>query len=216
MDDKELTYEDVLDVLEREKGSEQPCALPDDFYRRLREYIQRLEERSEEIGVAPSDKRERRMQRQHEKVKQIANHFFKERQKKIILAAYHRSLGQRVNTDNLIDREQQLLNEVSSLLKDLKNLVFLGEYKRKTKDEEKKKVEEVREEKDVEEEPSEKPSLEKKVEPHEELLVHIIDDVPPFVDVNTSYDLKKEDVVTLHEEIANVLIERGKARKVKL
>ncbi|MGM0510278.1 MAG: hypothetical protein ACQESD_04025 [Thermoplasmatota archaeon] len=49
-----------------------------------------------------------------------------------------------------------------------------------------------------------------------EILVHITEDVPPFVDIHTSYELKKEDVVTLREDIANVLITRGKARKIKL
>ena len=50
----------------------------------------------------------------------------------------------------------------------------------------------------------------------QEILVHITEDVPPFVDIHTSYELKKEDVVTLREDIANVLITRGKARKIKL
>lgn len=49
-----------------------------------------------------------------------------------------------------------------------------------------------------------------------EVLVHVTEDVPPFIDIHTSYKLKKEDVVTLREDIAEVLIKRGKARKVEL
>ncbi|MEF8873739.1 MAG: hypothetical protein V5A88_03595 [Candidatus Thermoplasmatota archaeon] len=253
MADDELTYEDVVDVWEREKDSEQPCDLPDNFYQRLREYIQDLEEKTEDIGISPSNKKEKRMQKQYERVKKIADLFFKKRQKKIVLAAYHKSLGQSVNTSNLIDRELQLLNEVSNLLKELKNLVFLGEYKRKTtedregksrdkeeemsgedseesKDAEEKGVEETvhkdqsgkeksvsgGKEKEKDESVETDETVREKVEAHEEILVHIIDDVPPFVDLDTSYELNKEDVVTLHEDIAKVLIERGKARKIKL
>ncbi len=233
MADDDLAYEDVVDVWEREKDYEQPCDLPDDFYRRLREYIQDLEKKTEEIGITPSNKSEKRVQKQYERVKKISELFFKERQKKIVLAAYHKSLGQAVSTKNLTDKELQLLDEVSSLLKDLKNIVFLGEYKRKPKDDrdeeevsreekrekEEKKAEE-REESKAEKEEDQATGTEEiereKVEPHEELLIHILEDVPPFVDLDTSYELNKEDVVTLQEDIAEVLIERGKARKIRL
>lgn len=244
MTDDGLDYEDVVDVWERERDSEQPCALPENFYQRLREYIQDLEAKSEEIGLSPANKRERRIQKQYQRVKNIADRFFKERQRKIVLSSYHKSLGQDVNTSNLIDRELQLLNEVSSLLEEQKNIVFLGEYKRKTKGDRKEKEvetveEEIEEEMDVEkteDEMSEKTEEEERVESssgekhergkdqtlqknakaHEELLIHITDDIPPFVDIDTTYDLNKEDVVTLNKDIAQVLIERGKARKIKL
>ncbi len=49
-----------------------------------------------------------------------------------------------------------------------------------------------------------------------EILIHVIEKIPPFVDMDATYDLKKEDVVTLREDIANVLINRGKARKIVL
>lgn len=49
-----------------------------------------------------------------------------------------------------------------------------------------------------------------------EILIHVIEKVPPFVDMDATYDLKKEDVVTLREDIADVLIKRGKARKIEL
>lgn len=49
-----------------------------------------------------------------------------------------------------------------------------------------------------------------------EILVHVVEKIPPFVDMDATYDLRKEDVVTLREDIANVLIKRGKARKIVL
>lgn len=50
----------------------------------------------------------------------------------------------------------------------------------------------------------------------EEILVHVIDDVPAFVDIDAAYDLKKEDVVTLREDLADILINRDLARKIEL
>jgi len=234
MSDDELDYDDVIDVWEREKDTTQPCALPENFYPRLRGYIQDLEEKTKDIETPPKNKRERMVQKQYESVVKIADHFFKERQKKIVLSAYHRSLGEDVNTENLLDRELELLDDISGLLKELKNLMFHGEYKRKTKSDDKTKEEKKKSEqagknggenkeigkdhsKTIDKTTSEdERNLEAEVEAHEELLVYITENVPPFVDVDNTYELEKEDVVTLEESIAQVLIERGKARKVKL
>lgn len=254
MTEDELNYDDIVDVWEREKDSAQPCALPKNFYERLRNYIQELKEQAEDIEMPPKDKREKRIQKQYERVKKIADHFFKERQKKVVLAAYHSSLGEKVNTENLIDRELELLEEISDLLTELKDLMFYGEYKPRTQGEVNPEEERVKEEgedtskessseeeekqqegeegrgqeeqspeveatEDQESSPqkdSEQNIVKQEANAHEELLVHIIEDVPPFVDVDNAYELRKEDVVTLQEDIAKVLIERGKARKVKL
>ncbi len=252
MADDDLNYDDVIDVWEREKEAKLPCTLPTNFYERLRRYIQDLEDEIEDLEVPPKSKRGKRIQKQYRRVKKVSELFFKERQKKIILAAYHRSLGKSVETENLLEPELELLQEIATLLDELKNQVFLGEYKRKTvemsdgqdisskkdlEDEKKRKdtlqPEETREkdpektlDKGKEEEPSSKrkssedeissSELSPDVASQDEILIHITEDVPSFVDIDATYDLKKEDVLTLREDLAKVLIERGKARKIKL
>ncbi|MEF8831912.1 MAG: hypothetical protein V5A66_00150 [Candidatus Thermoplasmatota archaeon] len=252
MADDDLSYEDVIDVWEREKEAKLPCALPNNFYERLRKYIRDLETKVEDIDVPPKDKRERRVQKQYERVQKIAELFFKERQKKIVLAAYHKSMGKTVSAENLVEAELELLEEISGSLEELKNQIFLREYKRKPEKKESKEKERT-EEKTVESEPS---SPEEKIEDvtrdqtqtkedlgpsespveeaanesevsrddrlspdlegQDEILIHITEDIPSFVDMNVTYDLEKEDVLTLREDLAEVLIERGKARKIKL
>ncbi|MFW5945761.1 MAG: hypothetical protein ACOCSJ_02385 [Candidatus Natronoplasma sp.] len=240
MSDNDLTYEDVIDVWEREKEAKLPCTLPNNFYQRLRNYIRDLESEVEDIELPPKNKRARRIQKQYERVQKIAELFFKERQKKIVLAAYHKSMDKTVSAENLVDAELELLEEISTLLKELKNEVFLGEYKRKPKkkgSKEKKGMEEKIEdttesETDTEEDlalsesqiegdkdksiVSEEDRLSTGLEGQDEILIHITEDVPSFVDMNVTYDLQKEDVLTLREDLAEVLIERGKARKIKL
>ena len=249
MPDDDLTYEDVIDVWEREKEAKLPCTLPNNFYERLRAYIQDLESEVEDIEVPPKNKRGRRIQKQYERVQKIAELFFKERQKKIVLAAYHKSMGKMVNAENLVEEEIELLEDISILLKELKNKVFLGEYKRSPKEkelEEKGESKEKIEEKDSLTEETKKETSRDQSEPNkdivqtesqvdkdedvrseeerlspdlkgqDEILIHITEDVPSFVDMNVTYDLQKEDVLTLREDLAEVLIERGKARKIKL
>jgi len=251
MADDDLTYEDVIDVWEREKEAKLPCTLPNNFYERLRTYIRDLESDVEDIEVPPKNKRGRRIQKQYERVQKIAELFFKERQKKIVLAAYHKSMGKTVSAENLVDAELELLEEISTLLEELKNKVFLGEYKRKPQksvskekerieekiQEEESQPEEIVEDKTQEQaegkkslahtesqvvkdedksEASKEEHLSVDLNEQDEILIHITEDVPSFVDMNVTYDLQKEDVLTLREDLAEVLIERGKARKIKL
>ncbi len=238
MSDDDLSYEDVIDVWEREKEAKLPCTLPNKFYERLRRYIRDLESEVEDIELPPKNKRARRVQKQYERVKKISELFFKERQKKIVLAAYHKSMGKTVSAENLVDAELELLEEISTLLKELKNEVFLGEYKRKPKrkasrekDRKEEKIEETTKSETVTKEDftvsesqvegdkdivSEEDSLSADLEGQDEILIHITEDVPSFVDMNVTYDLQKEEVLTLREDLAEVLIERGKARKIKL
>ena len=50
--------------------------------------------------------------------------------------------------------------------------------------------------------------------PPKGVIVHVLEDVPPFAGPDGTYRLKKEDVVMVHPSIAKVLAERGKARVV--
>ncbi len=48
------------------------------------------------------------------------------------------------------------------------------------------------------------------------VLVHVLEDLPPFAGIDTTYRLKKEDVVTLPKTIADILVGRGKARIIQM
>ena len=241
--DEDFNYDDLVNARDSEASSKQLCKIPNDFYDELREYIQELEDRVSEIAF-PHNKKEKFLYKEYKQVKKLADDFFKKRQKKIVLAAYHHSLGESVDTGRMLEREKELYKDISGLLQELKDEIFFGGYKRKASSEEKiekesdkikQEVEEKTERKVIKEEPKEKEeivqaktieeekqpaeqedSLSDDVESYDEVLIHVTEDVPPFIDLETSYELKKEDVVTLREDIANVLIERGKARKIKL
>jgi len=50
--------------------------------------------------------------------------------------------------------------------------------------------------------------------PPKGVLLHILEDVPPFAGPDGTLRLRKEDLVTLPAQMAKVLVERGKARIV--
>jgi len=67
-------------------------------------------------------------------------------------------------------------------------------------------------------EPASKPEV--KPEPSKELkddvVVHILEDLPPMAGKDENYLLKKNDVVTLPKEIASVLVKKKKAKRIEV
>ncbi|MFW6040339.1 MAG: hypothetical protein ACOC85_00710 [Thermoplasmatota archaeon] len=243
MANPDFQLSDLQNALVKEKNTKQLTNISDNFYKQMRDYLNYLEEQIEEIGF-PSNSREEMLQRQYRRAKNIADELFNRRSQKILLAAVHKvGGGGQPHTDRMTVRERDFYREITMKLKELREGVFFGGYKRVVKEEsnkedkkEKEKLIEKEASNDNENDTSDiskdevsdfdelnaQEDIRKEGINHEddfdleEVLIHIIEEVPPFIDIDTSYSLKKEDVVTLREDIANVLIERGKARKIKL
>jgi DNA replication initiation complex subunit (GINS family) len=47
-------------------------------------------------------------------------------------------------------------------------------------------------------------------------VVHVLEDIPPFVDVDQTYTLKKNDIVTLPTQFADLLSSKGKVKIVEV
>ncbi|MFO7793301.1 MAG: hypothetical protein R6W73_10060 [Candidatus Saliniplasma sp.] len=259
MPEDEFKISDLREVLLRERNSKQLTEIPEGFYRRLREYLNELEDEIEEVGF-PSDSRSKALHREYSRAKNYAEDLFSRRSQKVALASVHHVAGsKKVNTSSMTTREEKLFYDIVALLEEMEEELFFGGYKRDVKPEKEKvsdeevekpgktpektreketSVDEVTDEGEMEDKEKRKENKEKGKadvskpinespiqeddsikdidEIPSEILIHVIEKVPPFVDMDATYDLKKEDVVTLREDIANVLIKRGKARKIEL
>jgi hypothetical protein len=47
------------------------------------------------------------------------------------------------------------------------------------------------------------------------IIVHVLEDIPNFVGMDNTYDLKKDDMVTLPSQFATLLSSRGKVKIVE-
>ncbi len=218
MSKEEFQFQDLVDALEREKGSRTLEELEDDFFSDMRHFISTLEEEvsqnSQDINAFSKMGFDQLL-----KAKSMSDSLINLRLKKISIAAVHQQMGvKKVDTEYMTHREKELFNDIKDLLSEAKGELIAGEYRRKTREKTTPKSQKKPIEKAKEELPEEKttPKVQEKVqnEVGEELLVHIVEDVPTFVDMETTYSLKKEDVVTLRLDLAKVLISRGLARKV--
>lgn len=218
MAEKKFKLRDIMNALEEEKGEKKVLSdIHNNFFPELRTYLKELKEKLNNQEDHTSREAER-LRRKYSEAKRMSEKLFMIRVRKISLASIHKFSGvEGVNADNMTEREREFFEDVRGLLKTMKDEVFFGRYRRETTKE--KEIEEEDEE-ELEEISPEVEKLDEITFDEEngtgEILIHMIDDVPAFVDMEATHDLRKEDVVTLKENIANVLISRGKARKVEL
>ncbi len=209
----EFQFQDLVDALEMERGSKTITKIDRDFFKEMREFILELEEEvtknSQNINTLDRIGLDHLL-----KAKKMAEDLLNRRLKKIALAAVHQEMGiEKVDTSNMTERENELFHDIKDLLDETKGELRDGGYRRHKQEVVPDPPAAVQEEKE------EKPKKAVKVTPDdklEEILVHVIDDVPTFVDMETTYTLKKEDVITLRADLAKVLISRELAREVVL
>jgi DNA replication initiation complex subunit (GINS family) len=195
-----------------------------DFYDKLAAYIARLDESAnKESQKDPNSPKALLLQDELRKVRKRRDQIFTYRERKLALLASSRASGADVDVPNLPAQERVLFDEVVALLKKARTDAFGGspfgaerasappatESERPAapqKEPERMKVVRAADTKRVPVAPSLK----------DHVLVHVLEDLPPFAGIDTTYRLKKEDVVTLPKTVAQILVDRGKARIIQM
>jgi len=234
-EDSAITFETFRKFQRKEKKNEKLQELPDDFFGTCVQWINRKEEKFEE-------KRDSALIREIENVKSIVRDIFERRRRKILLLALHSVRSKKVSK-NLLPEEKEFFESTVKNLRQLEeNLlerVLKGEEPETSEEEteeteeeveteegEEKVEEEVKgsreEEKGEEEDKGEvktrKIGEEKQMEVETsqgQKLVRITDGVDRFVatDDNEYGPLEEGDIVTLPNDVAELLIDKEKAKE---
>ncbi len=220
MSEGELKIEDVVDVKEREQSSESIQKLRRDFFKDVRGMKEQIKDSIKETD--PWMERELK-KNEWMKIKSMLDFLVNRRLRKVALAAVHAAAGAKnVKTHNMTSKEKKLFEDMKELLSEARKEMIHGEYRREVPKKEEPAVEEQASAEEIEMPPKEEheeglSAPTERDEKEGEVLIHITDDIPPFVDLDSrTYTLQKEDVVTLREDVASLLISRGKARKIEL
>lgn len=211
-EDNAITYDTFRKFQREEKNNEKLQELPGDFFKSCVNWLNQKEEKFEES-------RNPNLLHEIENVKKIVRDIFDRRRKKILLLALHSVRSKRVSK-NLLPEEEDFFDETVENLRELeKNLlerVLSGEA---PGGEEKDEGEvEKTEEGDRKEETTEKaPDTEIKV-PEGSKLVRMAEGVEKFMgtDGEEYGPLEEGDIVTLPEDVAELLVEKEKAVESKL
>lgn len=220
--EEEVNFERVTKLYREESGKKTLVGLEADFYDKLAGYIARLEESANaEASKAPNSPKSLLLQDELRKVRKRRDQIFTYRERKLALLASSRASGAEVEVPNLPAQDRILFEGLVALLKKARADAFGGSpFASETTPPAPTEAEEpgppprqpermrVVTSKETKRAPA-PPSLK------DHVLVHVLEDLPPFAGIDTTYRLRKEDVVTLPKTIAEILVNRGKARIVQ-
>ena len=221
--EEEVNFERVTKVYREESGKKTLVSLEADFYDKLAAYVARLDEGANaEAQKDPNSPKALLLQDELRKVRKRRDQIFTYRERKLALLASSRASGAEVEVPHLTTQESALFENMVALLKKSRAVAF-GPLPRAAEEtpaappprpkgavpsKEPEQMRVVRAE-DTRRTPV-APSLK------DHVLVHVLEDIPPFAGIDTTYRLKREDVVTLPKTIAQILVDRGKARIVQV
>jgi len=221
--DEEVNFERVTKVYREESGKKTLVSLEADFYDKLAAYIARLNESANsEAQKNPNSPKALLLQDELRKVRKRRDQIFTYRERKLALLASSRASGAEGEVPSLTAQERVLFDSMVSLLRKSRADAFggspfgsehpvpaaLAEPETASSKAKPAGMKVVRAE-DTKRAPV-APSLK------DHVLVHVLEDLPPFAGIDVTYRLKKEDVVTLPKTIAEILVGRGKARIVTM
>lgn len=220
----EVNFDRVTKVYREESARKTLVNLEEDFWDKLAAYIRRLEEDAKrETQAGPNAPKAMMLQDELRKVLKRRDQIFTYRERKLALLASSRAGGADTEMIVLPRQERALFDHLVGLLKQTREEAFGGspfgsepgtaveprppEAGERPGRETSPTMRTLRS--DETKRPRAVPSLK------DHVLVHVLEDIPPFAGLDTTYLLKKEDVITLPKTIAQILVDRGKARFIQ-
>lgn len=226
--EEEVNFERVTKVYREESGKKTLVGLEADFYDKLAAYVARLDESANaEAQKNPNSPKALLLQDELRKVRKRRDQIFTYRERKLALLASSRASGAEVEVPSLPTQDRALFQDMVALLQRTRAAAFGGTP---APSEPVVPAEATTAAPPAKEGPATKerpagmtviraadtkrataaPTLK------DHVLVHVLEDLPPFAGIDTTYRLRKEDIVTLPKTIADILVGRGKARIVQM
>jgi len=206
MPDDPVTFERITKVYREESQKKGLTPLEPDFWDKVARYVDHLEgDLAASRAKDPNAKAVMLLQDEHRKAQQKREQIYQFRERKISLLASQIAGGSGAEAKGLTRSEQDLLHRLVDLLKGARGAALRvpGTLPAAAPPSATAPAPA----------PPEAPSAAEPKAP-KGVVVHVLEDVPPFAGPDGTYRLKKEDVVMVHPSIAKVLMERGKARVV--
>jgi DNA replication initiation complex subunit (GINS family) len=196
MEEQEISYQLLRKIQETEKKAPTLTELYPEFYESLSEYLQKLEDRAEQES---SNQKEMLIKEEIQNLKKIAIGIYELREKKIILAAISNVRGGTPDLKNMVNQETELYESVLDIMKNTrKNFLKIQENPKK--------------EKNRENNTEKPPETTENTNP----ILRIKETIPEFVGTDTKkYNLRKNDVISISDDMATMLEKRDVAKKIK-
>jgi DNA replication initiation complex subunit (GINS family) len=209
MSDVEINYKILRKIQELEKKSPVLTGLKSNFYESVKNYLRELDDALENES---SEKKQELFRDELDNIKRIALNVYEQREKKVVLAAVARVRGGKPDISKMLDIEKSLFDSVINIMQDSRNLFFKikdeptkQSVPYKMKEEEKKTTEPVN---NSSKEPVEKVD-------NNNPIIRITENIPEFIGTDEKkYHLRNNDVISIPENMSDMLVKRGVAKKI--
>ncbi len=203
-----IGFSEISDVYRNERQSKTLTRLPVNFYSKADEHLQKLREEHCAAILIPNNPGSMMLWDQISKLDKRLQHIYDIRERKIALAALDRMVGA-PQPDNMTKRDKALYDRLVETLSAFRNLSESHECQPPpTASEPMPEPEKILQTTVTDTEPP------GGAEPEENIVVHVLEDIPAFVSLKNTYNLKKDDMVTLPGQFAKLLSAKGKVRIV--
>ncbi|MFP4118147.1 MAG: hypothetical protein ACLFTR_04450 [Candidatus Woesearchaeota archaeon] len=200
-----ITYEKLFDISRKEKGSEELQKLDKNFYTDLIGYINDkssiIHSKNDNTVFSKSEKEI--TSKQMENIKKLVNDLYMRREQKIVNLAVMKSRTNSglIDTSAMLEEEKRFFDNLLEVLKDYKQSVVFqvlsGAAPKMPAEVQLKHQEKEKEEKKV--------------------RIELTDDVPRFIgkEMESYGPFSQGNTADLPEQIANILINKGRAKKIE-
>jgi DNA replication initiation complex subunit (GINS family) len=195
MDENDISYKALRKIQQQEKTLPLLTRINQNFYKKFSEHIKNLQR------IAENEENSHKIKLFNDEIqntKNIALNIYELREKKIVQAALSKVRGGKPNLKNLLKIENKLFDSlVEQIIVSRKEILEQKIEKNiKTK--------------------STQGTGEKEQENNKNAIVRVTRDTPEFVGTDMkTYSLRKDDVLTLPEEMSTPLLKRGIVKQIK-
>lgn len=226
MEDEPFTYETITQVYREERKLQTLTTLPLNFYKKLDKYIEKIRGSFiNERQADPNSPKTLMLEDELRKAEKRASEIYERRERKIVILALSAANGVNPNIKFLTAEEKEAFkNIVDTLFKNRKDIFSKKEEDECevkpifTAEQETEKVETAKvddnELKVFTEEIEEKKRSDGAIDDYEteNPVILILEDIPSFETKERTFDLKKDDTITLPREYARILCKHQKAK----
>jgi len=198
MKEDDINYRILREIQQMEKNSPILTELKTNFYIDLSKYLEELKNR---LQNESSSQKQTLLKGEIENTEKIVINIYELREKKILLAAISKARGGNPEIKNMINIEKNLFNSILNVLITTRGQFLKNESIVNEKTEPKQELVEP-----------DKSELNKK---NSNPIVRVTEDIPEFIGTNEKkYSLRKNDILSLPEDMCEMLSRRGVVKKI--
>ncbi len=212
MTNEEISYRLLRKIQQMEKNTPVLTDLDNDFYTNLEKYFLDL---NTHLKSESDEHKKKLLDEEIVNTKKIITNIYEQREKKILLTAISKARSGNPDLKNMVSVEKTFFDSILNLINTFRDSILEN---KKTIDEKivepEQEIKKIIEENKINENKNEINILENNnLNP----ITRVIKDIPNFVGTDTkSYTLKKNDVVSLPEDMQEMLSKRKVVEKLEL